>query len=229
MVKVTLKVSVVGLFLLSTLPVSAEWLRERFDDAVISVQLIRSANDLRSLLGTDLEGDYVLAEVIVEPLYNSKVVLAREDFLIRSRRNNERSLAMSPHEIAGGSVLVMGSRRVSSGSPGIFSQENDPVIIGGAPVTATRPRTLGGSGRSLGNSSGRSGQELSLDSEERTTTSLLDRLEQHELPMGETLETIQGYLYFQVPSSHKLKHYQFTYDGSAGEFSRGFLTRKIKP
>jgi hypothetical protein len=224
-----LKVSVVGLFLLGALPVGAEWLRERFDDAVVSVRLVRSADDLRSLLGTDLEGDYILAEVIVEPLYNSKVMLTREDFLMRSRRNNERSLAMSPHEISGGSVLVMGSRRVSNGPPGIFSQENDPVIVGGAPGAETRPRTLGGLGRSLGNPPGRSSQELSLNSEERTTTSLLERLEQHELPMGETGETIQGYLYFQIPFSYKLKHYQFTYDGSAGEFSRGFSTRKIKP
>lgn len=227
MVQVALKIISVGLLLFGALPASAKWLSERFDDAVISVRLVRAANDLKSLLGTDLGGDYVLAEVTVRPLYNSKVTLTREDFTMRSRRNNERSSAMSPDEIAGSAVLVMGSKRVSTGSPGVYAQENDPVVIGGIPGTGTRPRTLGGRGPSLGNA--RRGEvELTVNTEERTTTSLLKRLQQHELPVGGTRETVRGYLYFQVPSKHKLKHYQFTYDGDAGEFSGGFLSRKAR-
>jgi hypothetical protein len=121
----------------------------------------------------------------------------------------------------------MGSRRVGTGSPGVYTQENDPVIVGGIPGTGTRPRTLGGRGQKLGNAgSGRS--ELTVDAEERDTTVLLERLQQHELPVGETQETIQGYLYFQVPSKHKLKHYQFTYDSDVGEFSKDFLSGKTK-
>lgn len=227
MVQVAFKAVSVILLLLGALPASAEWLSERFDDAVISVRLVRAANDLRSLLGTDLEGDYVLAEVKVRPLYNSEVTLTREDFTIRSRRNNERSSAMSPDEIAGSAVLVMGSKRVRTGSPGVYAQENDPVVIGGVPGTDTRPRTLGGQGRSLGNA--RRGEvDLTVNVEEQTTTPLLERLRQHELPIGGTRETVQGYLYFQVPSKHKLKHYQFTYDGDAGEFSGDFLSQKSR-
>ena len=227
MVKQAVKIVAAGLLVLCGLPANAEWLSERFDDAQISVRLVRDANDLVSLLGSDLERDYVLAEVKVRPLYNSKVVLTREDFIMRSRRNNERSSAMSPEEIAGGAVLVMGSRRVSTGSPGVYSQENDPVIVGGTPGTGTRPRTLGGQGQSFGNAQ-KGGQELTLNAEERETTSLLERLQQHELPIGETRDAVRGYLYFQVPPKHKLKHYQFTYDGNVGEFSVSFLRKKAK-
>ena len=227
MVKMAVIIIATALLVLCALPANAEWLSERFDDAQISVRLVRDANDLVSLLGSDLEGDYVLAEVKVRPLYNSKVVLTRDDFIMRSRRNNERSTAMSPEEIAGGSVLVMGSRRVGTGSPGVYSQENDPVIVGGTPGTGTRPRTLGGQGQSFGG--GQAGdQELTVNAEQRETTSLLERLQQHELPIGETRETVQGYLYFQVPRKHKLKHYQFTYDGNVGEFSVMFLRKKAK-
>ena len=227
MVKTVVKIIAAGLLVLCALPANAEWLSKRFDDAEISVRLIRDANDLKSLLGTDLEGDYVLAEIKVRPLYNSNVILTRDDFIMRSRRNNERSTSMSPEEIAGGSVLVLGSRRVSTGSPGVYSQENDPVIVGGTPGTGTRPRTLGGQGQTFG--SGTAGdQELTVNAEQRETTSLLERLQQHELPIGETRETVRGYLYFQVPAKHKLKHYQFTYDGNAGEFSVGFRPKKGK-
>ena len=225
--KTAAKIIATALLVLCALPANAEWLSERFDDAEISVRLIRDANDLKSLLGTDLERDYVLAEVKVRPLYNSNVILTRDDFMMRSRRNNERSTAMSPEEIAGGSVLVLGSRRIGTGSPGVYSQENDPVIVGGTPGTGTRPRTLGGQGQSFGG--GQAGdQELTVNAEQRETTSLLERLQQHELPIGETREPVRGYLYFQVPAKHKLKHYQFTYDGNVGEFSVGFRPKKGK-
>ena len=101
------------------------------------------------------------------------------------------------------------------------------MIVGGTPGTGTRPRTLGGQGQSFGG--GQAGdQELTVNAEQRETTSLLERLQQHELPIGETREPVRGYLYFQVPAKHKLKHYQFTYDGNVGEFSVGFRPKKGK-
>ena len=227
MTKTAARILATALLALCAFPANAEWLSERFDDAEISVRLVRDANDLISLLGTDLDRDYVLAEVKVRPLYNANVILTREDFIMRSRRNNERSTAMSPEEIAGGAVLVMGSKRVGTGSPGVYSQENDPVIVGGTPGTGTRPRTLGGQGQSFGIGQA-SNQELTVKAEQRETTSLLERLQQHELPIGATREIVRGYLYFQVPAKHKLKHYQFTYDGNVGEFSVVFVTKKGK-
>lgn len=201
------------------LPAQAEWFSARLDDAEMQARLVREPNEVKSLLGTDLERDYVLVEVKVRPLYNSKVVLTRGDFTLRSRRNNDRSTAMSPEEIAGTSVLVLGGGRTTS--RGVFAEDREPVLVGGAPGTGTRPRTLGGQGRSLG-SGGFGTEEVSVKTEERSATSLLERLRQLELPIGETRETVSGYLYFQVSAKHKLKHYEFTYDGNVGEFDLKF-------
>lgn len=201
-------------------PASGQWVTSRLDDAEISARIILDPNEIKSLLGTDFDREYLLLEMRVRPLYNSKVVLSRDDFMVRSRRDNERSTAMSPEEIAGTAVLVMGAGRTSK-SGGIFSQETDPVIIGGAPGTGTRPRTLGGQGRSFGSGGGTS-QEIKVKAEEREATSLLGRLQQLELPIGETRETVSGYLYFQVSAKHKLKHYELTYDGNVGEFQLKF-------
>ena len=201
-------------------PASGQWVRSRLDDAEISARIILDPNEIKSLLGTDFDREYLLLEMRVRPLYNSRVVLSRDDFIVRSRRTNERSTAMSPEEIAGTAVLVMGAGRTSK-SGGIFSQETDPVIIGGAPGTGTRPRTLGGQGGAFGTGRGTS-QEIKVSAEEREATSLLGRLQQLELPIGETRETVSGYLYFQVTAKHKLKHYGLTYDGNVGEFQLKF-------
>lgn len=214
--------SILGLLVagLCCWPASAEWLSSRLDDAEFSTRLILDPNEITSLLGTDFDGDYLLLEMRVRPLYNAKVVLSRDDFRVRSRRNNERSTAMSPEEIAGTAVLVMGEGRTSKGGE-IFSQDTDPVIIGGAPGTGTRPQTLGGQGRSFGQGGGTS-REVKITAEEREATSLLGRLQQLELPIGETRETVTGYLYFQVNAKRKLKTYELTYDGNVGEFQLKF-------
>ena len=201
-------------------PASGQWLTSRLDDAEISTRLILDPNEIKSLLGTDFDREYLLLEMRVRPLYNSRVVLSRDDFIVRSRRTNERSTAMSPEEIAGTAVLVMGVGRTSK-SGGIFAQETDPVIIGGAPGTGTRPRALGGQGGAIGAGGGTS-QQIKVKAEEREATSLLGRLRQLELPIGETRETVSGYLYFQVTAKHKLKHYELTYDGNVGEFQLKF-------
>lgn len=201
-------------------PASGQWVTSRLDDAEISARIILDPNEIKSLLGTDFDREYLLLEMRVRPLYNSRVVLSRDDFIVRSRRTNERSTAMSPDEIAGTAVLVMGAGRTSK-SGGVFSQETDPVIIGGAPGTGTRPRTLGGQGGSFGSGRGTS-REIKVSAEKREATSLLGRLQQLELPIGETRETVSGYLYFQVTAKHKLKHYELTYDGNVGEFQLKF-------
>ena len=201
-------------------PASAEWLSSRLDDAEFSTRIILDPSEITSLLGTDFDRGYLLLEMRVRPLYNSKLVLTRGDFMVRSRRTNERSTAMSPEEIAGTAVLVMGEGRTSKPG-GIFSQDTDPVIIGGTPGTGTRPRALGGQGRSFGQGAGTS-RETIITAEEREATSLLGRLQQLELPIGETREAVSGYLYFQVNAKHKLKTYELTYDGNVGEFQLKF-------
>ena len=214
--------SIVGLLAagLCCWPASGQWVTSRLDDAEISARIILDPNEIKSLLGTDFDREYLLLEMRVRPLYNSKVVLSRDDFIVRSRRTNERSTAMSPEEIAGTSVLVMGAGRTSK-SGGIFTEETDPVIIGGAPGTGTRPRNLGGQGQAFGSGRGKT-EEIKISAEEREATSLLGRLQQLELPIGETREAVTVYLYFQVNAKHKLKHYELTYDGNVGEFQLKF-------
>lgn len=198
-----------------------EWKTEKLADAEFKVRLVLDPAEISDVLGSDLDMDYILVELEVRPLYNSKVHLRRDDFVLRSRRDNERSSADTPDRIAGETVLIVGEGRARTGS-GIFGQESG-TVIGGVPGTGTQPRRIPGQGGSIGNAPS-AGTETNarVTGEKRQTTSLLDRLIELELPMGETRAPVRGYLYFAVSAKQKQKHLELSYDGNVGEWMMPF-------
>jgi len=144
--------------------------------------------------------------------------VSRDDFLLRYYQNNERSVAESPDQMAGSAVLVLG-KGVKSGGGNVFTQSDEPVIIGGAPGTGTRPRRIDTPGGGIGGGSvgGTSTGTAEVKQDQVAATTLIERLQKLELPMGETRKTIRGYLYFQINPKYALKKLAFNYDGTAGE------------
>lgn len=194
----------------------SEWFSAKLKDLELKVRLVRDAAEITALLGSDLDKEYTLAEVELVPLYNTQVTVSRDDFLLRYYRNNERSVAESPDQMAGSAVLVLG-KGVKSGGGNVFTQSQDPVIIGGAPGTGTRPRRIDNPGVIGGGASGTSTGTTEIKQDQLPATTLLERLQKLELPMGETRKTIRGYLYFQINPKYALKRLAFNYDGTAGE------------
>ena len=150
----------------------AGWVHSKTDDAEFRARLVLDRDEIKSLLGNDLDGDYVLVQLNIRPLYNYRLVLERDDFTLRSRRDNERSRGMSPDEIAGESVLVLGRRRAGVG--GVFEESQGPVIPGN-PGTDNRPRRLPSTNSSIGSSLSASGS-TEVSRAERRQTPLLERL-----------------------------------------------------
>ncbi len=183
------------------------WVSAELDDVEFRARLVRDVNEIQSRLGDDLDREFILVELQVRPLYNSEVILRRDDFLLRSYRNNERSQAQSPDRIAGEAVLVLGE---GGAGGGVFSQENQPVFGGGLPGGYPRTGVGGGFG-------GGGGGLPTVTESQRQTGTLADRLGNIELPIGPTREPVSGFLFFQVNPKHKIKHLVLNYDGSAGE------------
>jgi hypothetical protein len=196
----------------------SEWFSAKLKDLELKVRLVRDAAEITALLGSDLDKEYTLAEVELVPLYNTKVTVSRDDFLLRYYQNNERSVAESPDQMAGGAVLVLG-KGVKSGGGNVFTQSDEPVIIGGAPGTGTRPRRIDTPGGGIGGGSvgGTSTGTAEVKQDQVAATTLIERLQKLELPMGETRKTIRGYLYFQINPKYALKKLAFNYEGTAGE------------
>ena len=197
-----------------------QWVTTRLEDVEFRARLIQDVDQIEQLLGDRLDGEFMLVEIEIKPYYGTKLQLERTDFTLRSRADNESSTAQSPSRIAGSAVFSLEQK--STGGGGIFSQDNDPLIIGGAPGTGSTPHRIDRVPNTIGGGGG-GGTEISIQRTESTQPESLEgRLDRLELPFEETDQDIRGYLYFQVSPKNKLKRIVFYYDGVYGEFQHQF-------
>lgn len=180
------------------------WRSVQLEDAAFNARLVRDVEEITRLLGNDLDHEYILIELDVKPLYNSNIQLTRDDFVLRSYRDGDRSFAQSPDRIAGEAVLVLNEGRARQ-SGNVFSQEQTLGTQGGG-VT---PGVLGGGAGTV--------VETKISAERQQETTLVGRLQHLELAMGPTRAQVRGYLYFQLNPKNKPKHLVLNYEGSAGE------------
>lgn len=184
-------------------------------DLEISARLITDREAMVTALGSDLKRQYVVVELTVKPRGGYPVTISRDDFLLRSERDNERGTADSPERIAGAAVLVLGS---TGGSRPIHSQSGDPVFIGGIPGVpggAGPPRRIGTQDNTFG-SGATSGGEATVAASKGKESPLLAKLHEKELPLGETGKPVTGYLYFPVDPQQKTKNFHLHYKGPGG-------------
>ena len=193
-----------------------DWYGRTLADAEFEARLVRELAEIERVAGDSFQGEIVLVELRVRPLYGSRLALRRADFLLRARNNNDTSPAQSPDRIAGSAVLALGAER-SSSSGGVFADETNSPIWGGAPGSGTRPRRLGAPPRGVGAGAGGTSRQT-LERETRSADPVLGRLQAIELPLVAADKPISGYLYFELPAKTKRKHLELSYDGELGEF-----------
>lgn len=197
-----------------------QWVTTRLDDVEFRARLIQDPDQIEQILGDRLDNEFMLVEIELKPYYGTKLQLDRNDFTLRSRADNESSKAQSPSRIAGSAVFSLEQR--STGGGGVFAQDNDPLIIGGAPGTGSNPHRIDRVPNTVGGGGG-GGTEISVrQTESKQPETLEGRLAQLELPFEGTDQDIRGYLYFQVNPKNKLKRIVFYYDGVHGEFQQQF-------
>ena len=192
-----------------------EWYSRELPDAEIQARLVQDLDEIERVAGDTFEGEVILVEFRVRPLYNSVVTLDRDEFLLRARNNNDTSPARTPERIGGGAVLSLVSERV--GAPvGVMSEEVNGPIWGGVPGTAGRPRKLGGPPNAIGGGDSRQ-TEQRMDERFEEADSVMARLRANELPLQAEDTPVSGYLYFEIPAKVKRKHLELSYDGILGE------------
>jgi hypothetical protein len=77
------------------------------EDVIVTATLYYSPDEVRDLLGNDLGGHFVVAEVKVEPKYGKSVTVARDDFVLRNTETVEHSTPFAPSQIAGRASIVV--------------------------------------------------------------------------------------------------------------------------
>lgn len=177
--------------------------------------------DIRAALGADLPKGIIAVRVKVVPRGEKPLSISRDDFILLSHKDGQRSGPFEPTQIAGSATLV-----VSTTSDGgtVALQPTGPVW-GGIPETGGRPTMLGQPGSMAGGSG--AGEEKAQASVQRANEKdranpLLKALAAKMLPDEESIQPVSGLLYFPLDGRVKIKDLEMIYKGPVGRLSIEF-------
>jgi len=168
---------------------------------------ITDRKEVTALMGIDLGEGYIVVKIRATPQTLAPLRLSVDDFTLVSRKNGEKSGAMAPTAIAGtGGMVIMRAESQSGG--GIGSRTN--------PTRAPIPGMPTGGG-GLGNTGSTEGGLAEVRTETRRDADpRLPFLEAKVFQDRETLEPVEGLLYFNLAGKLKPEHLGLIYAGAAG-------------
>jgi hypothetical protein len=168
------------------------------EDLVLTVTIHIDPADIKELIGNDLGGHYIVAETKVEPKYGKDILLDRDDFVLRTDKDGERTKPYAASQIAGSGALIIGHEDRNEGvaSPG-WTGIRVPVVRGG-----------GGSTVKPGGEEGESKPKVEAGGEKENP--LKKTLDAKILPEGKTKQPVSGLLYFPL-EKQKMKDLELTY------------------
>jgi hypothetical protein len=183
-------------------------------DVVLTVTLHLDPEGVKRLVGDELGGHYIVAEVKVEPKYGKEVRIDRDDFVLRTDKDGERTKPFVASQIAGRGAIVVsrggaaetgGVSAGPSGYPGGYPGGYPPM--GGPPVMMP-----GGVGVGGGSDDGGTAQATPRSSARDKENPLEKVLEDRMLPEKKTDQPVSGLLYFAM-EKQKMKDLELTYGG----------------
>ena len=113
------------------------------ESVVITATVYAKPEAVKEVIGSDLGGHYIVVAVEVTPRFGKQVAIDRDDFVLKTDKDGERTGPFAPSQIAG-------RRRHGGASDGRLGatpmHDNDGPIWGGYPGSMGQPRRLGGDG-----------------------------------------------------------------------------------
>ena len=106
-------IRLLALFLLPALFVTAaskktvSTARGENEDFILTATLYIDPADLKEVVGSDLDGHYIVADVKVDPKYGKEISIDRDDFQLRTEKDGEKAKPYAASQIAGPGVLVL--------------------------------------------------------------------------------------------------------------------------
>ena len=188
----------------------------------------------KAALGIDPGPNVVIVEVRFTPKDREKMRLDLDEFLLRADNDGQTARPMAPSQIAGTSVMVVGSRGGTQGAPmggnrrvpyGVPGIPGGPVP-GGAPPTLPDPSSSGVGSATADTSEATASIEEGKGSKEQRA--LLNTLKEKVLPEGEIEGPVSGLLYFNFEGKHKVKHFELVYGKWPPRASVRFVEPKKK-
>jgi hypothetical protein len=167
-------------------------------DLILNITVYADAESVKEVVGDDMGGHYIVAQVNVQPKYGKEITIDRDDFVLRTDKNGERTRPMAPNQIAGSGALVITGLKegVGEGSePRRGWSMGGPIGVGsgGSTSTASDP--------------GKVKATMEHSDKENPLKAVLD---QKQLPDGKLEKPITGLLYFPL-ERQKLKELELIY------------------
>ncbi len=173
------------------------------EDLVLEATIYVDPADVKEVLGDDLGGHYIVAEVKVEPKYGKEISIDRDDFVLRTDKDGEKTKPFVGSQIAGREALVV-------------TRTEDP----------NKHRSgisIGGMGGGMGTGGGDNGQATSKIQNAATVKDnpLQKVLDDKILIEGKTRNPLSGLLYFPM-EKQKMKELELYYGGKENRISLRF-------
>ena len=202
----------------STKPAEA---RGENESVVITATVYAKPDAVKQVLGSDLGGHFIVVSVEVKPRFGREVAINRDDFVLKTDKDGERSGPFAPSQIAGRGAMVI---RQTGGAGATGMHDNDGPIWGGAPGTLGQPRRIGGDG--VGSAGAPEGAEAKTrtGSHEKEDP-MLGVLKQKELPETKTDKPVSGLLYFPM-EKQKVKDLELRYAATDDKITMRFKPEK---
>jgi hypothetical protein len=206
---------ILALFLLTVLSLSAAkknsaTARGENEDLILNVTIYIDGEGAKEMIGDDLGGHYIVAQVKVEPKYGKDVTIDRDDFQLRTAKDGEKTKPLAPSQIAGRGALVL-------------TRTEGP---GGLGAERTKGWSLGGIGMGSGGGAGSSGEgdksavKATMQNGEKDNP-LKKVLDEKVLPEKKTDQPVSGLLYFPM-ELQKMKDLELVYGGKENRISLRF-------
>jgi len=173
------------------------------EDLILTVTLYIDPADVKEMVGSDLGGHYIMANVKVDPKYGKDITIDRDDFVLRSNDNGEKATPFAANQIAGRGALV------------IAQTEDKPKKHGwsmGGPVMI-------GSGST--NQDDKDKPAPKMVSDEQDNNPLKKVLESKILPEKKTDQATEGLLFFPM-EKQKMKDLELRFGGQENRISLRF-------
>jgi len=190
------------------------------ESVVITATVYAKPEAVKEVLGSDLGGHYIVVAVEVTPRFGKEVAINRDDFILKTDKNGERTGPFAPSQIAGRGAMVV---RGTGGAGATGMHDNDGPIWGGYPGSIGPPRRLGGNG--VGDAGAPAGAEAKTRSGSAVKEDpMLGVLKQKELPETKTAKPVSGLLYFPM-EKQKAKDLELRYAASPDDK----ITMRFRP
>jgi hypothetical protein len=177
------------------------------DDLILNVTLFIDADAVKQVLGDDLGGHYIVAQVKIEPKYTKEITIDRDDFMLRTDKDGDRTQPMAPNQVAGTGGLVL-TRTLGPGGDG--AERSRGWSIGGM--------GMGGGGVGAGGGPENTGVKATVDNGGKDSAGkenpLKKLLEAKVLPEKKIEEPITGFLFFPM-ENQKMKDLELVYGAKA--------------